>query len=155
MSNIREILRLAEMKELSKRKIACSVGCSHNTVKAILKRAGEVDLQWPLSKDLSEEKLEQLIYPNTKSTVKKRPEPDLKSIESQVHKNGVTLTLLWHEYKLENPDGLQYTQFCDRYRKYIGLKNISMHLSHKAGEKLFIDWCICKDLHIAQYGKLN
>ena len=149
MANIREILRLDTMKELSKRKIGYSVGCSHNTVKSILKKANEVGLKWPLPEDLSDDKLEQLIYPNTKSTVRDRPEPDLKYIESQLHNTGVNLTILWHEYKSDNPDGLQYTQFCERYRRYIGYKNITMHLSHKAGEELFIDWCICKSLHIA------
>ena len=141
MANIREILRLDAMKELSKRKIGYSVGCSHNTVKSILKKANEVGLKWPLPEDLSDDKLEQLIYPNTKSTVRDRPEPDLKYIESQLHEPGVNLTILWHEYKSDNPDGLQYTQFCERYRRYIGYKNITMHLSHKPGEELFVDWC--------------
>ena len=57
MSNIREILRLETMKELSKRKIGYSVGCSHNTVKAVLKKANEVGLKWPLPEDLSDDKL--------------------------------------------------------------------------------------------------
>jgi transposase len=57
-----------------------------------------------------------------------------------MHKRGVNLSLLWHEYKRDNPDGVQYTQFCERYRKYIGQRTTTMHIPRKAGEELFIDW---------------
>ena len=47
---------------------------------------------------------------------------------------------MWHEYKLEHPDGVQYTQYCERYRKWIGTRQVSLHIQHKAGEKMFVDW---------------
>ena len=33
-------------------------------------------------------------------------------------KKGVTLMLLWHEYKQANPDGYPYNQFCELHRQW-------------------------------------
>jgi len=48
--------------------------------------------------------------------------------------------LLWEEYKRDNPDGLMYTQFCERYRNFKKTNQISMHIEHKAGEEMQVDW---------------
>ena len=55
------------------------------------------------------------------------------------HKN-VTLALLWHEYKAEHPEGLQYSQFCERYRAWRQRLDVVMRQTHRAGEKLFVDY---------------
>jgi len=56
------------------------------------------------------------LYPpaETKTSVHK---PDMKYIFQEMKKK-VTLMLLWEEYKEKDPDGIMYTQFCDRYRKF-------------------------------------
>lgn len=48
--------------------------------------------------------------------------------------------LLWEEYKEKHPDGIMYTQFCDRYRNFKKNNKISMHKEHKAGEEIEVDW---------------
>jgi transposase len=53
----------------------------------------------------------------------------------------VTLMLLWDEYKAQYPDGYQYSYFADLYRDYAKKLDISMRQVHRAGEKLFIDYC--------------
>jgi transposase len=53
----------------------------------------------------------------------------------------VTLFLLWQEYKAAYPEGFQYSQFCQRYRKWAGTLDLSLRQNHKAGEKLFVDYC--------------
>ncbi|MBF9016723.1 MULTISPECIES: IS21 family transposase, partial [unclassified Oceanispirochaeta] len=58
----------------------------------------------------------------------------------ELKKTGVTLQLLWEEYRIDNPDGLKYTQFCYHFQQWKADENISMHLEHKAGEKLFVDY---------------
>jgi hypothetical protein len=55
-----------------------------------------------------------------------------------VSKKGVTLALLWHEYRLAHPDGYGYSRFCDLYRAWAGTLEVTMRHEHKAGEKLFV-----------------
>lgn len=55
-------------------------------------------------------------------------------------KKNVTLMLLLEEYKRDNPNGLMYTQFCERYRNFKKTNQISMHIEHKAGEEMQVDW---------------
>jgi len=140
MSKIREILRLNEIEGLSNNAIGKSVGCSHNTVRDIIRRAQEAALSWPVAETLGDDEIERRIYGEKRPTVKPRPEPDMEYIERELRRPGVNLSLLWHEYKLEHPDGVQYTQFCERYRKWAGTRRVSLHIRHKAGEKMFVDW---------------
>ena len=55
-------------------------------------------------------------------------------------KPGVTLTLLWNEYRQDHPYGYQYSRFCDYYRRYVVKLQVTMRQHHKAGEKLFVDY---------------
>jgi len=137
---VKECLRLEQMGGISYRMIGKSIGCSHNTVKKILVRATEKNITWDQAQGMDEQELEILLYGERPSTLAKRPEPDMVTMDQELRKTGVNLTLLWHEYKLANPDGLQYTQFCDHYRKWAGIKSVTLHIQHKAGEKMFVDW---------------
>ena len=60
--------------------------------------------------------------------------------DAQLSKPGVTRFHLWSVYKLHNPDGLQYTQFCLRYKQWFYTQRTVMHIEHKAGDKLFVDF---------------
>lgn len=140
MSKIKEILRLDNVEGLSLNAIGKSVGCSHNTVKDILRRAQDAKLNWLLAQNISDSEIEQRIYGEKKSTLAARPEPNMEYIDRELRRPGVNLMLLWHEYKLTYPDGVQYTQFCERYRKWSGIRQVSLHIKHKAGEKMFVDW---------------
>jgi len=55
-------------------------------------------------------------------------------------KKGVTLQLLWYEYKQGNPDGYQYSQFCHLYRQQIKKLDVTLRQQHRAGDKLFLDY---------------
>jgi len=55
-------------------------------------------------------------------------------------RKGVTLFLLWQEYKAQHPDGFQYSRFCSLYREFAGKLTLSMRQTHLAGEKLFVDY---------------
>ncbi|MCP3997795.1 MAG: transposase, partial [bacterium] len=71
-----------------------------------------------------------------------RPLPDWSEIHLEHKKPGVTLQLLWDEYKLEHgEDGYQYSRFCELYGQWRGRLDLSMRQQHKAGEKLFVDYC--------------
>jgi transposase len=58
----------------------------------------------------------------------------------EMKKKHVTLMLLWEEYKEKHPDGIMYTQFCERYRKFKKDNQISLRKEHKAGEEMEVDW---------------
>lgn len=140
MTNLREILRLIHEGKLSNRQIAKSCHCSPTTVGAIIERYKEKNLSWPDILDMDDTELESKLYPQEIGSSKK-PLPDYDYIYKELLKHkGVTLYLLWQEYKEKYPAGLQYTQFCDHYATWRKLRHISMHQIHRAGEKMFVDW---------------
>jgi transposase len=53
----------------------------------------------------------------------------------------VTLALLWQEYKAEHPDGYQYSQFAELYRRFEKKLSVVLRQPHRAGEKVFVDFC--------------
>jgi transposase len=70
----------------------------------------------------------------------KRPQPDMHYLHTEMRKKGVTLLLLWHEYKQTHPDGYEYTQFCEHYRRSKQKLGLVLRQEHRAGEKMFTDW---------------
>ena len=140
MRKIREVLRLKWDRKLSNRETAKSCSMGRATVRDYLWRASRAGLTWPLPDELDDSKLEMLLFPPESNSCRKRPLPDFASIHKEVKRKGVTLLLLWQEYKGEHPDGYQYAQFCLLYRKWAGAIDPVMRQQHKAGEKLFIDY---------------
>jgi len=93
-----------------------------------------------LPEGLDDARLERLLYPPATPSSVQRPLPDWSYIHQEMKRKGVTLFLLWQEYKAQHQDGLQYSRFCTLYRKWQGKLNISMRQTHLAGEKLFVDY---------------
>jgi transposase len=139
MQNVREIIRLIHEGNLSNREIAKSCHCSPTTVGVIASRYKEKNLTWPEVLQMDDNELASKLYPQEINS-SKRPLPDYDYIHKELMHKGVTLLLLWQEYKEKYPDGVQYTQFCDHYLTWRKLRNISMHQIHRAGEKMFTDW---------------
>ena len=73
-------------------------------------------------------------------TEKKRPQPDCNYIDQELKKKGVTLALLWDEYKHEHPEGYQQSQFNEIFRQWRKNIDLVMRQDHKAGEKAFSDF---------------
>jgi transposase len=109
----------------------------------VLKRAKEKDLTWPLPEDVADADLQYLLFPE-KTQVSLRKIPDVEYIHRELAKSGVTLSLLWHEYyercRLHHEIPLMYTQFCNYYRKYAATTKATMHIQHKPGEQMEVDW---------------
>ena len=68
------------------------------------------------------------------------PVPDWSRVHREVRRKGVTLALLWQEYKAVHPAGMQYSWFCERYRAWTVKLDVVMRQEHRAGEKLFVDY---------------
>jgi transposase len=142
MRKIQEILRLKWACSLSNRAIAGSCHISHSTVSEYLKRAEKAGLQWPLPAELDEDQLERLLFPEVEKAEQSaaRPTPDWEKVHQELKKRHVTLRLLWTEYLGAYPAGYKYSQYCELYRRYVKKLDPPMRLTHKAGEKLFVDY---------------
>ena len=138
---IKEVLRLRWGCNLSDRKTATSCSVTHPTVADYVSRAETAGLSWPLPKDLDDTRLEQLLFPGVASiSPGERPVPDCVKIHQEMRRKGVTLSLLWEEYKETYPEGYQYSRFCDLYRSWSGKLDLVMRQEHRAGEKMFVDY---------------
>ena len=138
MRKIREILRMNALG-LSARQIGHSLQVARSSVGEYLKRAA-AGLSWPLPEDLDETAIERKLFPTGPRLEIPRPLPDWIDVHTEMRKRGVTLALLWEEYKDRNPDGYHYSRFCDRYREWAKKLDLSMRQEHRAGEKMFVDY---------------
>jgi transposase len=140
MRKIREALRL-QAAGLSKRQISESLGLGRTTAREYLERADRAGLSWPLPQDLSDGALEERLFPATSAgSAKERPPPDWPSIHRELRRAGVTLSLLWEEYRAVHPDGYGYSRFCELYSRWKGRLSPTMRQVHVAGEKMFVDY---------------
>ncbi len=143
MRKIGEVLRLSLSAQLSIRQISRSTKVSVGAIQKLLSKANELGLEWPLPEELDEVSLAQLFYP--KSDAQSTPhlqQPDWPCVHQELKRKGVTKQLLWEEYCQEYPNrSYSYSQFCERYRQWLGKQKRSMRQIHKAGEKCFVDYC--------------
>ena len=141
MRKTKEILRLKYEVGLSNRQIARSCSISPETVGKVLRRAEKACISWPLPDEIDDPRLEEFLFgKKTPLSGATRPLPDMDYIHRELRRKGVTLRLLWEEYRSENPDGYKITQFCEYYGRWKKTLHPTMRLPHKAGEKMFVDW---------------
>jgi transposase len=141
MRKIKEVLRLKGEKGFSARQIAKSCDIARSTVKDYLDRADLKGLTWPLTEDLDDAAVEHMLFPpEADGDGDKRLLPSMEGIHQELRKKGVTLQLLWYEYKQVNPDGYQYSQFCKRYHQWTDKLDACLRQTYRAGEKLFVDY---------------
>jgi transposase len=138
---IREILRLKYEVGLSNRAIARACCISNSTVGDYVVRARRAGLVWPVAEEQSEGELYQQLFPEVKRPkLVERPQPDWEKVHRDLARQGVTLQLLWQEYRDEYPDGYGYTQFREYYQRWNQAHTTSMRLPHKGGEVLEVDY---------------
>jgi transposase len=139
MRKLREVLRLAALGH-SKRAIGRSLQISHNTAAFYLRRAEQMGVAWPACESMEDSDLERLLLPPAPEAGARRPLPEWPVIHRELRRKGVTLQLLWLEYKAVHPGGLQYTQFVTRYRAWEDSIDPVLRQEHRAGEKVFVDY---------------
>src|SRR5712691_6046143 len=141
MRRLRELLRLKYDAGLSHRAIAQACAMGLGTVTTYLQRATAAGLRWPLPDDLDDAALEARLFARPAVPhARDRVVPEWPQLHQELKKPGVTLSLLWLEYRAQHPSGYAYSQFCDRYRRWVGALKPSMRQVHRAGEKLFVDF---------------
>ena len=142
MTNYREILRLDNLG-LNKSQIAEACGCSRTTVIQVLRQADAYCISYPIPEGFSDKELSEKLFPSTPDKPVYR-KPDYEHVHKELQRNGVTLKLLWLEYceqcRISGELPYQSTQFNKYYNDYVVKTDATMHLNHKPGEILQVDW---------------
>jgi transposase len=142
MRRVREILRLKYECGISDRAIAVAVGVARSTVQLCLARVAAAGLSWPLPATLTDQGLEVLLFApaGRKPGMRHKAEPDWAAIHHELRRPGVTLLLLWEEYRAIHANGYGYSRWCELYRSWEARLSPSMRQAHPAGERLFVDY---------------
>lgn len=140
MRKIREVLRLHFDHGLSANIISRACGIARSTCQGYIKRFKSSGVAWPLPELFEEKDLDAHLFSLPPNEERKKPLPDWRLVHKELSRKGVTLKLLWQEYRDINPNGYGYTQFTERYRQWSGRLDVTMRQTHKAGEKLFVDY---------------
>ena len=142
MRKIREVLRLHFECDRNQREIADAVGSSTTTVWHYLRRTRLAGLSWPLPPELltDDAALEARLYPPPARREPTRGMPDWPTVHREIGRKGVTLDLLWQEYKAQHPDGCGYSWFCKAYQEWAQRLPVTMRQTHVPGQKLFVDY---------------
>jgi len=147
MHKIKAILRLHLLGEIkSARRIGLAVGVGKTAVAECLRRATAAGLgEWTQIERLDETSLEQRLYPASSGikSRRQRPLPDWGRVREELARRDhqVTLALLWTEYKAEHPQGYQYSQFAELYRRYDKRLSVVLRQNYAPGERSFVDYC--------------
>lgn len=138
-----EILRLKFECGASARAIAVAMGVARSTVQLCLTRVAVAGLAWPLPPTLTDGALEALLFApigGSNPGARQKAEPDWTTVHHELRRPGVTLQLLWEEYRAAHPEGYGYSRWCELYRGWERRLSPTMRQAHPAGERLFVDY---------------
>ena len=96
MRKIKEVLRLTHDGHLNTRQMALSLNISRSTVKDYQRRAQKAGLGWPLPETLTEEALEQKLFPplvGVEAPAKALPDFDYIYRELKATRNSISLSI--------------------------------------------------------------
>lgn len=141
MSKIRQALQLLADSRLSRRQVAAALGIGKTSVSEIALYARDAGVDWTLASTLSDDELQARLYPPPRPRSSTRHEPDYAALHQELKRPGVTLQLLWEEYRASAGDqAYRYSAFCDKYRAWAKRLKRSMRQLHPGGERLFVDY---------------
>jgi len=142
MRKIREIIRFTDIPGMSVRKIAGALNISRPVVAQYIKDFNASGLTHAQVKDMADSQLLALFEKQKNRTCSKYEDLSrhFPHVAVELKKTGVTLMTLWKEYRIEHPDGYSYSQFCYHFQVWRNASKLTMHMDHKAGDKLFVDY---------------
>ena len=142
MKKLRTVLRLKSTTSMSDRQIARALNLSRPVIQKYWLGFAASGLSYDQIEDIADSALIDAI-------VKSPTEPNERYTDlchhfsyyvTELKRPGVTLQLLWEEYKQTHPDGFQYSQFCHHFLVWRNDSDVRMHITHKAGDKMFVDY---------------
>jgi transposase len=141
MRQVLEVLRLAFDAGRSQHEIGLALGLAQSTIGEYVRRFRASGLVWPLAPEIDEAVLEDRLFAHPSIPLAKgRPLPDWATVHRELRRQGVTLQLLWLEYKQSAADGYAYTQFCRHYHAWADQLDPVLRQQHTAGERTFVDY---------------
>ena len=142
MKKIRDIIRLKETSDLSERKIAKALNISRPVVSQYISDFRSCGLTYEQSKTIPDSQLlDMLQNRKSKRSVKyEKLAGKFPMFIEELKRTGVTLMTLWEEYQQEHPDGYSYSQFCYHFQVWRNASKLTMHIEHKVGDKMFVDY---------------
>ncbi|MGF6425589.1 transposase [Bradyrhizobium elkanii] len=141
VKDLRSILRLTYEQDLSVREISERLQISKSSVATYLLRAREAGLSWPLPPIYeSEAALQRALFRRVGRPPQDLSEPEWPRVAQELKRKGVTLTLLWQEYRTAHPDGYGYSWFCEKFDAYRRRANPTFRHRHAAGAVMQTDY---------------
>lgn len=144
MNKLREILRLKEVCGLSLRQVSRAMQLSRPVITDYLARCAELGLGYDKIKDMPDDDLESSlrssVAPITDDARYRTLVGRFERMVEELKRVGVTRMILWEEYHRDHPDGYGYSQFCHHFQRWACGQELSMHIEHKAGDKMFVDF---------------
>ena len=143
VDKIKEVIRYGVTTELSERAIGRALKVSRTAVTKYLECFRGSGLTWEQAQELPDSELLAVLEgsrPARTSARYERLAERFPMMVKELRRKGVTLQLLWEEYLRAHPDGYQNSQFCYHFHRWRKSAEVSMHIDHKAGEKLFVDY---------------
>ena len=138
MRKVQKVLGFHFDEGRSARAITMHCGIARRSVAQTLERFAESGLSWAEARDMDEEALEAALY--RRSRASDWPEVDWASVEKALSSRGVTLMLLWEEWRETHPDGMSYPTWCRQFRDWRPRRNVTMRQNRRPGERLFVDY---------------
>jgi transposase len=142
MRKVREIIRLHEECGLSLRKTAQALSLSRPVINEYYAKCKQQGLTYGVIKGMPDDELLKILQAEPRVVAERfiRLAGRFEYFARELTRVGVTRQLLWEEYRRGEPDGYGYSQFCWHLQNWEKSQELSMHLEHKAGDKLFVDF---------------
>ena len=141
--NVKLILEL-RYAHMSRNGIASTRHMSRHSVSDVFHIADEKGITYRDVRFLDENEVYRMFYPDKHAVDDLYKDPDYEYIHQELRKTGVTLKLLWQEYKdkcLEDDSiPMGYTKFCEGYGNHVTVNKLTNHLENKPGVKTEVDW---------------
>lgn len=143
MQKLRQIIRLYSLGNGIKT-IHGMVGISRNTIKKYVKIWHSLDLSFEEFSTKSDAELSVLFMAPVSNASENKRLAELESLlpefSQRLKRKGVTRDMLHKEYLSRYPDGYSRSRFNNALHTYLQLSRPVMHIEHKAGDKLYIDF---------------
>lgn len=148
MQNYATIIGVLKMSVngASQRECQARFRIGSSTCQRIQHKFKEVELSLEDLEKMDESKVIEIFYPPDNIRRKDTPLPDFQKIYDRLMTSGskANLFYLWTDYKKDNPNGYQYSQFVEYFNRFVkeryASKNVSMAVERIPGEKVYIDW---------------
>lgn len=142
MEKLKEIIRLGTEHHLSNRAIARALKVSRPVVAQYLSDFRASGLTYSEISRMNHDDLLELFSRNRRFEKQRYTvlSERFKEYVKELKRPGVTRQLLWEEYRQAHPEGYSYSQFCYHFQIWQDISELSMHIEHKAGDKMFVDF---------------